>query len=125
MIGVGAAQDAEALVEACDRFLYLEVLEKSAARDSAPASEPLVDDAKPPQPASIQSVLTKALNNVATDDDDWASLGSVGDRLYRTNPSFESRDYGFGKLSDLVKAQPFVETKTVTGSGGRGQLWCG
>ena len=35
----------------------------------------------------------------------------------------DSRSYGFGKLSDLVKAQPFVETKTVTAPGGREHLW--
>jgi hypothetical protein len=78
---------------------------------------------KEDQPRPIQSVLTKALNKVDTDDDDWASLSALGNHLNRTDPSFDSRNYGFGKLSDLVKAQPFLETKTVTGSGGRGQLW--
>ena len=75
---------------------------------------------RPPRP--IQSVLTKALNKVDTDDDDWASLGALGNHLNRTDPAFDARNYGFGKLSDLVKAQPFVETKTVTGKGGRGRL---
>ena len=30
---------------------------------------------------------------------------------------------GFAKLSDLVKAQPFLEFKTVGGSNGPGQVW--
>jgi hypothetical protein len=75
------------------------------------------------QPQPIQSVLTKALNKVDADDDDWTSLGALGNHLNRTDPSFDPRTYGFGKLSELVKAQPFVETKTVTGSNGRGQQW--
>ena len=83
------------------------------------AAEPAKDD----QPRPIQSVLTKALNKVDTDDDDWASLSALGNHLNRTDPSFDPRNYGFGKLRDLVKAQPFVETKTVTGSNGRGQRW--
>jgi hypothetical protein len=50
-------------------------------------------------------------------------LNALGNHLNRTDPSFDARTYGFAKLSDLVKAQPYVETKTVTGSGGRGHLW--
>jgi hypothetical protein len=68
-------------------------------------------------------VLTKALNKVDSDDDDWTSLGALGNHLNRTDPSFDSRNYGFAKLGDLVKGQPFLETKTVTGASGRGQLW--
>jgi len=114
VIGVGQRKTPKAFVEACERFVYLEVL----AGDSG-ATEHVKDD----QPRPIQSVLTKALNKVDTDDEDWAALGALGSHLNRTDPSFDPRTYGFGKLSDLVKEQPFVETKTVTGSGGRGQLW--
>jgi uncharacterized protein (TIGR00288 family) len=117
VIGVGQRKTPKAFVEACERFVFLEVLggESSATEQ---ATEPAKDD----QPRPIQSVLTKALNRVDTDDEDWASLGALGNHLNRTDPSFDSRNYGFGKLSDLVKAQPFVETKTVTAPGGRGNL---
>jgi hypothetical protein len=94
--------------------VFLEVL----AGDGG-ASEQVKDD----QPRPIQSVLIKALNKVDSDDEDWASLSTVASHLNRTDPSFDPRSYGFGKLSDLVKAQPFVETKTVSEPGGRGQLW--
>lgn len=114
VIGVGQRKTPKAFVEACERFLFLEVL-----ADESTVAEPLKED----QPRAIQSVLTKALNKVETDDDDWSSLSALGNHLNRTDPSFDARNYGFGKLSDLVKAQPFVETKTVTGSGGRGNLW--
>ena len=114
VIGVGQRKTPKAFVEACEKFVFLEVL----AGDQA-ATEP----AKDGLPRPIQSVLTKALNKVDTDDDDWASLGALGNHLNRIDPAFDARNYGFGKLSDLVKAQPFVETKTVTGQGGRGRLW--
>ena len=113
VIGVGQRKTPKAFVEACERFVFLEVL----AGDGG-ATEQVKDD----QPRPIQSVLTKALNKVDTDDD-WASLNAIGNHLNRTDPSFDARNYGFGKLSDLVKAQPFVETKMVTGQGGRGHLW--
>ena len=115
VIGVGQRKTPKAFVEACEKFVFLEVL----GGEAPAATEQTKDD----QPRPIQSVLTKALNKVDTDDDDWASLGALGNHLNRTDPSFDARTYGFAKLSDLVKAQPFVETKTVTGAGGRGQLW--
>jgi uncharacterized protein (TIGR00288 family) len=114
VIGVGQRKTPKAFVEACERFLFLEVL----AADDKGAPE----EAKEDQPRPIQSVLTKALNKVDTDDEDWASLSALGNHLNRTDPSFDPRNYGYGKLSDLVKAQPFVETRTGVGSGGRGQL---
>jgi uncharacterized protein (TIGR00288 family) len=116
VIGVGRRNTPKAFVEACERFVFLEVLAGTGVTTEA-------EQVKEDQPRPIQSVLTKALNKVDTDAEDWASLSAVGNHLNRTDPSFDPRNYGFGKLSDLVKAQPFVETKTVTGSGGRGQLW--
>ena len=118
VIGVGQRKTPKAFVEACERFVFLEVLAREGVA-TAQAMEPAKDE----QPRPIQSVLTKAMNKVDTDDEDWASLSALGNHLNRTDPSFDSRNYGFGRLSDLVKAQPFVETRTVTAPGGRGQLW--
>jgi uncharacterized protein (TIGR00288 family) len=118
VIGVGQRKTPKAFVEACERFVFLEVLQ-GASSTPEPASEQSKDDQSRP----IQSVLTKAMNKVDSDDDDWVSLGSLGNHLNRTDPSFDARSYGFAKLGDLVKAQPFIESKTVTGSSGRGQLW--
>jgi uncharacterized protein (TIGR00288 family) len=118
VIGVGGRKTPKAFVGACERFVFLEVL---GGESGVPvlATEP----AKEGQPRPIQSVLTKAMNRVDTDDEDWTSLSALGNHLNRTDPSFDSRSYGFGKLSDLIKAQPFIETKTVTTPGGRGDLW--
>jgi len=125
VIGVGGRKTPKAFVEACERFLYVEVLAGGDSAGPAGSAAPVATDAaaKEQQPRPLQSVLTKALNKVKTDDDNWVALGPLGDHLNRTDPSFDARSYGFAKLGDLVKAQPFVETKTVTGSGGGGQLW--
>ena len=125
VIGVGRRKTPKAFVEACERFVFLEVLGGDGGDSVATeqATEPATEPAKDDQPRPIQSVLTKALNRVDTDDEDWASLSALGNHLNRTDPSFDSRSYGFGKLSDLVKAQPYVETKTVTAPGGSEQLW--
>jgi len=129
VIGVGRRTTPKAFVEACERFLFLEVLGgDSQATDEVlggerQATEQTSEAAKDDQLRPIQSVLAKALNKVETDDEDWASLSALGNHLNRTDPSFDARSYGFGKLSDLVKAQSFIESKTVIAPGGRGELW--
>lgn len=134
--GLGAKKTPRAFRDACDRFTFLEVLradaseaETSAPETAAPREESAPEAATAPGPVkdakgggALQSMLTKALNKTATDDD-WSALGSLGSHLNRTDPSFDSRTYGFAKLSDLVKDQPFLETRTVKSDSGQGQLW--
>ncbi|MEO7352686.1 MAG: NYN domain-containing protein [Marmoricola sp.] len=131
--GLGAKKTPRAFRDACDKFTFLEVLRAEAPEASSPevaaaettaetttgttSSEPVRDKG-----GNLQSMLVKALNKTATDDD-WSALGSLGSHLNRTDPSFDSRTYGFAKLSDLVKHQPFLETKTVSSESGQGQLW--
>ena len=114
VIGVGQRKTPEAFRKACERFFEIEVL-----MDEGSSSEGVPREVD----GTLQSMLTKALNKTATDDDDWSSLGSVGSHLNRTDPSFDPRTHGFAKLSDLVKAQPFLETKSVEATSGRSQLW--
>jgi len=127
--GVGAKKTPRAFRDACDKFTFLEVLR--AAPDAASVgvtAPPETAEASSPEPAAretkgnLESMLAKALNKTATDDD-WSALGALGSHLNRTDPSFDPRTYGFAKLSDLVKAQPFLETRTVSAPSGQGQLW--
>ncbi len=123
--GLGQRKTPKPFQDACDKFTFLEVLRDTASAGSAAdADEPAAPgEAAAPSRGNLQSMLTKALNKTASDDDDWSSLGALGSHLNRTDPSFDARTHGFARLSDLVKAQPFVETKTVKTSSGQGQLW--
>ncbi len=123
VIGVGQRKTPKAFVEACERFVFLEVLGRGESTAESTAGTAPAETTRDDQPRPIQSVLTKAMNKVDSDDDDWVSLSALGNHINRTDPSFDARSYDFAKLGDLVKAQPFIETKTVTGSSGRGQLW--
>ncbi len=127
--GLGAKKTPRAFRDACDKFTFLEVLRTEQAEGQGTPDSTVQDETREETPGrsreasapNLQSMLTKALNKTATDDD-WSALGSLGSHLNRTDPSFDPRTHGFAKLSDLVKAQPFLETKTVESSG-RGQLW--
>jgi uncharacterized LabA/DUF88 family protein len=128
--GLGAKKTPRAFRDACDRFTFLEVLRAEAQEVEAATPEVIApEETSAPEPTrdakgngALQSMLTKAINKTATDDD-WSALGALGSHLNRTDPSFDSRTYGFAKLSDLVRDQPFLETRTVESDAGQGQLW--
>ena len=39
-----------------------------------------------------------------SDDEGWAFLGDVGSLLQKKRPNFDSRNYGFDKLTPLIKS---------------------
>ena len=45
----------------------------------------------------------------ASDDDGWAPLGRVGNIITKQRPDFDSRSYGYAKLSDLMAATTLFE----------------
>lgn len=49
-------------------------------------------------------------------EDGWASLADIGNRLYKLYSDFDSRNYGFTKLSELFKSCDEFEVKPQTSS---------
>ncbi len=110
---LGEKKAPDALKNACDKFIDLEVVQdgkKSDADELAPDDQDDSDDAPAPT-INLQSALTRALNAVA-DDDGWATLAQLGKQLNRTYPSFDARSFGDSgtRLSTLVADQPYLET---------------
>ena len=46
-------------------------------------------------------------------DDGWAALGGVGSHISKMDPAFDARNYGFKKLSELVRALKYLELKDM------------
>jgi uncharacterized LabA/DUF88 family protein len=106
--GLGRRRTPASLVAACDRFIYLEVLGRDEeVHDEADAVD------QPPLP-DLRRILTTAVET-ASQDDGWASLGPVGNYLTNTHASFDPRNYGFTKLSALVRAQDYLEVEQKEG----------
>jgi uncharacterized LabA/DUF88 family protein len=59
---------------------------------------------------SLVSWLRNAME-AASDDDGWATLSAVGAILTKQRPDFDSRSYGYAKLSDLIEATTLFETE--------------
>jgi uncharacterized protein (TIGR00288 family) len=108
--GLGQKKTPVSLQNACDRFIMLEVLGSEPEDQDDQGDQ---DSADEPEPQlNLQSVLTKAVNATA-DDDGWTSLGSLGNHLTRSHPSWDPRTFGHGKLSSLVADQPYLQTRKV------------
>lgn len=105
--GLGLRKTPASLVAACDRFIYLEVLPDEPSR---PSDEPESEEAQLP---NLQSLLTRAVNAISQDEG-AVSLSALGSYLRSSHPAFDPRLYGFAKLTDLVRAQPYL---TITGTG--------
>ena len=102
--GFGEEKTPRSFVAACDKFVYTEVLRPVAKGAPAPA---LPSPTEPLQPVLFQAIAA------ATREDGWAPLSTVGSLVTKSNPSFDPRNYGFQKLGELVRAQAYLEVKSV------------
>jgi hypothetical protein len=111
--GLGERKTPEAFRAACDRFIFFEVLKRTdvAAVETAPIED--IPD--------LETSLRQAFDAVSRDNG-WATLSAVGSYMAKNNPSFDTRLYGFRKLSDMVRKQPFIEIKESTDASGGGLL---
>ena len=109
VLGFGEQKTPEAFRNACHKFLFTEVLRPSASAEVQPAKPDNIQSlhAVPMTEAKIEFpkkfVLT-ALEQ-SGDESGWAHLGTFGSYLTKLQPDFDSRIYGYKKLSDLVKAK--------------------
>ena len=116
VLGFGEKKTPEAFRNACHKFVFTEVLRPGTATEPAdqPAKTGGVQKPAPSQaPAEstdnhkaefpTQFILT-ALEQ-SSDDAGWANLATFGSYLNKLQPDFDSRLYGYKKLSDLVKAR--------------------
>jgi uncharacterized LabA/DUF88 family protein len=110
--GLGERKTPEAFRAACDRFVFFEVLKRGGGSSDV-ASADTIDDVP-----DLEHALRQAFDAVSRDEG-WATLSSVGSYMAKNNPSFDTRLYGFRKLSDMIRRQPFIEVKDASdGAGG-------
>lgn len=107
VIGFGGQKTPMPFVNSCTRFLFLDDNErvKAVRKDQATSANQLKQDSK------LMNVLRSAVD-AALDDDGWARLGPVGSHISNQG-SFDSRNYGFSKLSDLFSAIDLFEVKKI------------
>lgn len=110
VIGIGEKKTPNSFIVACDRFIYIELLDGAIKKKTK----------KPITSASLgtKKTTTKNLNAIdiqtidliedsiedIADDSGWAFLGDVGNLIVKKKPEFDPRNYGFAKLTPMLKS---------------------
>jgi hypothetical protein len=99
--GIGEKKTPDPFIVACDKFIYLEILENRAKESTStpgkPSDRSQVDKITP----KVVKLISSTISDLA-DDDGWAFMGDVGSLLQKKQPNFDSRNYGFEKLTPLI-----------------------
>ncbi|KAF1687134.1 hypothetical protein B1992_03855 [Pseudoxanthomonas broegbernensis] len=129
--GFGEKKTPLPFVNACSQFTYVEAL-----GEAEPDAEPAIPAQEPASAAAAQAAAaagsrtpalkprtgtelrgdTKLVNllrsavEAGADDHGWASLGGVGKQI-ANRASFDPRNYGYRKLSDLISAIGLFEVR--------------
>lgn len=114
VMGIGRRQTPNSFIQACDVFVIVENLvqdvediEDIQSSNITPPIEIETTTTQPEDPRTEDQKLYDLFRSafeVSSDDSGWAQLGTFGSTLKRLDPSFDSRTYGYKRLSLLIKA---------------------
>ena len=114
VFGIGQKKTPNAFIVACDKFIYMEIIPVFEAEAEETAT--VKTKAASPKPKSFVEKVNKetmkliahTINDLA-DENGWAFLGDVGNLVLKKQPNFDPRNYGFQKLTPLIKSLPQFE----------------
>ena len=109
--GFGERRTPKPFVQACDRFIYTDILGK-------PEPEPVAEQqaetpSAPKAPITTRKLrenreelvrLLRSAADSASEEDGWTFLSRLGDNIRLKKPDFDPRNYGYKKFRDLVEA---------------------
>ena len=118
--GFGGRKTPKPFGAACDKFIYIENLiapQTAVPADAALSPVPRTQAAKLRGDSALVNLLRNAVA-ASSDDDGWAHLAGVGSIITKQRPDFDSRNYGYAKLSDLMAATALFDLdRRVLGDG--------
>ncbi len=101
VIGMGEKKTPNPFIVACDKFVYIEILRGGSDEKNAEGKSQKSEAEKIGQ-AEIQLISSSIRDS--SDEDGWAFLGDVGSLMQKKRPNFDSRNYGFDKLTPLISS---------------------
>ncbi|MCL1829270.1 MAG: NYN domain-containing protein [Oscillospiraceae bacterium] len=127
VIGIGERKTPAPFIVACDKFIYIEVI-TSASKTDAPGekkkpetSKSTREKEKPVEKTADNRKVTDGMikliaDSVAdlADDDGYTDLSNLGNLIIKKQPDFDPRNFGFGKLSNMLKHLPRFEVDIRT-----------
>jgi uncharacterized LabA/DUF88 family protein len=109
--GFGGAKTPKSFQNACTRFIDVGALAKADAAEPAPAAAP---DAKPVVDEAVIKLLGDAIKASKRDERGFASISEIGRRAGNRS-SFDARNYGYSRLSELIEAIPNFQVEKRDG----------
>lgn len=118
MYGFGEMKTPLPFVHACSQFIYTENLQPEPEPESVPAGGKTAKTKAPSKKKSRKELrqdawLVKLLRTAVeqtSGDDGWAHMSRVGHYI-SNNSSFSPVNYGYRKLSDLIKTSELFEVE--------------
>ncbi|TAF68937.1 MAG: NYN domain-containing protein [Flavobacterium sp.] len=112
VIGIGEKKTPNAFIVACDRFVFIEVLEGATKKKKPKATTTATpsDTKKVVEKETAIKIDNPTIDliedaiDAISDDDGWAFLGDVGNLIVKNKPEFDPRSYGFNKLTPMLKS---------------------
>lgn len=115
VFGIGEKKTPAPFIASCDKFIYIEILHKEVKEVETSTSSKLVTKEVAKKTESILKidkgfikVIKDSINDLA-EEDGWVFLGLLGHLILKKQPDFDSRNYGFKKLGDLMRNIPGLE----------------
>lgn len=114
--GFGQKKTPKAFVDSCSPFIYIENLLETVADESKKGpSTAMKTKARLRQDSALVKLLRTAVD-LAADDDGWANMGQVASYISNNNSSFSSVNYGYKRVSDLIKATELFDIELRNGT---------
>jgi uncharacterized LabA/DUF88 family protein len=123
VFGIGEKKTPSPFIVACDKFIYIEILKNRSKR-----SESSISKNKPSRKSTVEEITPEIIQLISStisdlaDDDGWTFLGDVGSLLQKKQPNFDSRNYGFEKLTPLIASIGKFDIETRESQKGRFKL---
>jgi uncharacterized LabA/DUF88 family protein len=99
VFGIGEKKTPSPFIAACDKFIYIEIIDSETIKKESTNRQKMSDKTK----AQVRKIFSNAIDDVA-DEEGWAFLGDVGNLLLKKYPDFDSRNYGYMKLTPLIRS---------------------
>ncbi|MFO7621418.1 MAG: NYN domain-containing protein [Bacteroidales bacterium] len=128
VFGIGERKTPSPFIVACDKFIYIEILGAQPVITEHPAAnkkrgKPAVSRKKNEENDSqvqirkAKRLISSSITDLA-DENGWAYLGDVGNLILKKQPDFDPRNFGFVKLTPLIRSLDFEIDERDSGQGG-------
>ncbi len=103
VIGIGEKKTPNPFIVACDKFIYIEIIRRETEKKENPTQKEKTKDSLEKITPKVISLISSTISDLS-DEEGWAYLGDVGGLIQKKQPNFDSRNYGFEKLTPLIKS---------------------